>query len=148
VDDHFRRLGGRPGSVPFRGAGPANDERAFVDCWRQELLARAWRRLSSAGAEAGQPYYAVLRLRAERPADRSVEVAEQLSARLGLALTAAAVRHLSHRARALFAELLLDEARQSLGGDDARLEDELAELNLLQSCQEAQACGPRPALAW
>jgi hypothetical protein len=153
VDDHFGRPDGpptrpaRPPAAAFRDAGPANDERAFVDGWRQELLAWAWRRLSTAGAAAGQPYYVVLRLGAERPQAQPAELAAELSARLGRPLTAADVRRLSRRARARFAALLLDEARQSLGGDAARLEEELAELNLLTHGREAPACGPLAALA-
>ena len=148
VGDHRRRAGRGPSRVSLGDAEPAvppaevhGDDRAFLESWRQELLARAWRRLAGAAGQAGQPYYAVLRYRVEHPDVPSARMAEELSGRLGKPLTAANARQLLHRARAKFAELLLDETRHSLGGAAGRLEDELAELNLLKYCREALGRG-------
>jgi RNA polymerase sigma factor (sigma-70 family) len=145
VGDHRRRQGKQPRSAPLEGNEPAappepapEEDQAFRDSWREELLTRAWTTLSRIQQEFGQPYYQVLRFRVDQSGLSSEQMAEQLSAQLGKPMTAAGVRQLLHRARERFAELLLDEVRQSLGptGRDY-LEDELAELNLLKYCQSA-----------
>jgi RNA polymerase sigma-70 factor (ECF subfamily) len=65
-------------------------------------------------------------------------MAEQLSAVLGKPQTAAGVRQALHRARDKFAELLLYEVRQSLENPTKdRLEQELADLGLLEYCKPA-----------
>ena len=113
-------------------------DRAFLENWRQELLARAWKALAQVQQESGQPYYDVLRLRVEAPDLPSAEMAARLSARLGRPLTAAGVRQTLHRARERFADLLLDETRQSLGASDREhLEEELADLNFLKYCRSS-----------
>jgi RNA polymerase sigma-70 factor (ECF subfamily) len=144
VDDYRRRQGRLPHAVALEeGEPPAAPEdraaeQAFLDNWRQELLARAWKALAQVQQESGQPYYDVLRLRVEAPELPSADLAARLGARLGRPFTAAGVRQTLHRARERFADLLLEETRQSLG-DSARghLEEELAELNLLRYCQSA-----------
>ena len=114
------------------------EDQAFRDSWREELLTRAWLALSRMQQEFGQPYYQVLRFRVDQAGLTSQQMAEQLSQQLGKSMTAAGVRQLLHRARERFAEMLLDEVRRSLGpaGRDY-LEEELAELNLLKYCQSA-----------
>jgi hypothetical protein len=125
-------------SDPAPAQEPAEPEQAFLDSWREELLARAWKALAKLQEETGQPYYSVLRLRVEQPTLHSPEMAKHLTAALGKSLTAAAVRQLLHRSREKFAAALVEETRHSLGpaaGD--QLEEELAELNLLNYCRGA-----------
>jgi len=142
VQDHYREQarGLRPVALEHDPAGhdeQAAADQAFRESWRQELLARAWRALEQ---EAGQPFYAVLRLRADQPELTGGQMAEMLTARLGRDISPANLRQLLHRARERFAELLLDDIRQSL--EDApteRVAEELAELNLLKYCKDALA---------
>jgi len=102
------------------------------------LLARAWDRLKTAEQESGQPFFAVLRYRADHPDASSTEMAEQLSAQLGKAISSTHVRQLLHRARERFADGLLDEVVHSMadGSSDA-LEQELIDLNLYEYCRPA-----------
>jgi RNA polymerase sigma-70 factor (ECF subfamily) len=145
VDDWRRSQGKGPRAVPLEADEPvpapdegAAAEQAFRDSWRQELLSRAWKGLEQAQQETGQPYHAVLRCRVDHPDMPSAQMAELLGASLGKELSAAGVRQLLHRARERFADLLLEETRQSLeGAGGQQLEDELAELNLLKYCQAA-----------
>src|SRR5207253_7447 len=115
VADYHKRRQKWPRPLPAAGFEPAVDvpatdlDRQFLESWRDELLALAWAALAEAERCTGQPFYAVLRFRADRPDLRSPQLAEQLSALLGRPLTAAGVRQLLHRARERFAELLLNE---------------------------------------
>src|SRR5262249_14740500 len=110
----------------------------FVESWRQELLARTWQALADAESQTGQPFHTVLRLRVDQPDLRSAQMAEQLTARLGKPVSAAGVRQTLHRARDRFADLLLDEVSQTVGGSDVEdLEQELIDLDLLTYCQPA-----------
>ncbi len=145
VQDYYRQVGRAPRHVPLEDEEPvpAADEQeaaeqAFRDSWRQELLARAWKALAQVEIDTGQPYYELLRRRVDEPDLSSSDLADDLSKRLGRAFTPAGVRQLVHRARERFAELLLDDIRQSL--EDApkeRVLEELAELNLLKYCKDA-----------
>ena len=64
--------------------------------------------------------------------------AAQLSAQSGKPWTAVGVRQLLHRARNLFADVLVEEVARSLesSGQD-ELEQELVDLDLLSYCQAA-----------
>jgi RNA polymerase sigma factor (sigma-70 family) len=143
VQDHHRSQGKELRAVSLEADAPVADphdeaaERDFRESWRQELLARAWEALQQVQAQSGQPYYDVLRLRADSPDLSSTEMAETISSRLGRTITSANLRQLLHRARERFAELLFDEVTQSLeGASDEQVEEELAELNLLKYCQD------------
>jgi RNA polymerase sigma-70 factor (ECF subfamily) len=115
-----------------------DEDRAFLENWRAELLARAWVALSAVERQTGQPCYTVLRLRADHPTLRSPELAEKLSERLGRPVTAVSVRQSLHRARDRFADFLLDEIRHSLDEPTAdRLEEELRDLGLYDYCRPA-----------
>jgi RNA polymerase sigma-70 factor (ECF subfamily) len=115
-----------------------DEDRAFLENWRAELLARAWVGLSAYERESGQPCYTVLRLRAEHPDLRSPQLAERLTTVLGKSVTAVGVRQILHRARDRFADLLLDEIRHSLEDPTPdRLEEELTDLSLLEYCKPA-----------
>jgi RNA polymerase sigma factor (sigma-70 family) len=144
VQDYYRARGRemKPASLDVGAEIAAPDEgaaseQAFRDSWRQELLSRAWKALEQLQGETGQPFYEVLRLRVDQPDLSSAQLAEHLSGTLGKPLTAAGVRQLLHRARERFAELLLDDIRQSLeGAPSEQVVEELAELNLLKYCKD------------
>ena len=69
---------------------------------------------------------------------RAPQLAEALAARLDRAFTAAGIRQILHRSRERFAALLLDEVAHSLQSPTAeQLEEELAELGLLDYCRPA-----------
>jgi RNA polymerase sigma-70 factor (ECF subfamily) len=144
IADYRKQRWQWPGPLPADGAALADEavgaasDRQFVDSWCDELLARAWAALAEIEARTGQPFYAVLRFRADHPEMRSPRLAEQLSACLGKPLTAAGVRQTLHRARQKFADHLLDEVTQSLDNPTAeQLEEELLELGLLDYCRPA-----------
>lgn len=112
----------------------ADGDREFDDRWRDQLLARTWERLNQS-----QPlFHEVLRFRVQHPKMPSADMAEQLSSRLGKPLTAESVRQTLHRARDKFADLLIDEVAHTLESPTVeRLQEELAELNLLDYCGPA-----------
>ena len=129
-----------PGDDSALAANPqdADSDRSFVESWCDHLLARSWAALAEIEAGTGQPCYAVLRFRADHPEMRAPQLAEELTARLGRAFTAAGVRQILHRARGKFAALLLDEVANSLKSPTAeQVTEELAELGLLDYCQPA-----------
>jgi RNA polymerase sigma factor (sigma-70 family) len=144
VQDHYREVGRAPKAVQLDQDAPveASDEneaaeQAFRDSWRQELLSRAWKGLAGVEAETGQPYHEVMRLRVDQPDLSSADIAEHLARKLGRPFTAAGVRQLVHRGRERFAEVLLDDIRETMEGAPMdRVMEELAELNLLKYCKD------------
>lgn len=147
VADHQKRQRRRPYTLEQSVAdgaepdhGPEASERRFVDSWRDELLARAWKALAAEQHDGGQPYYAVLKYRAEHPEVNSGEMAEQLNARLRPArpYSEVGVRKALQRARLRFAELLIDDVAHSLGAPGREeLEQELVDVGLLPYCRSA-----------
>jgi hypothetical protein len=128
--EHSALVAGQPSLV--------DSDREFLSSWRDELLARAWAALEQFERDAGQPYFTVLRYRADHPDTRSPQMAEELSSRLGKTLNSSSVRQSLHRAREKFADLLLDEVVQSLDSPSAEsLEQELIDLELLEYCRPA-----------
>ena len=116
----------------------AEQEKALLLSWRDELLARTWTALEEAERTRGQPFYTVLRFRAEHPDLSSAEMAERLSEQMHKPLTAAGVRKTLERARDRFGDLLLDEIAEAI--DNPRpdaLADELSDLGLLEHCRAA-----------
>ena len=110
----------------------------FGTSWRDELLARCWQRLADDEQKSGKPYHTVLRYRVAHPDLRSPELADGLTKELGKPINAGAVRVLLHRARELFAELLLDEVTESLAsGSLDEAEQELIDLDLHEYCRPA-----------
>jgi RNA polymerase sigma-70 factor (ECF subfamily) len=129
-------------SVVLDGVSAADDnpnlDAAFLKEWREELLARAWEALAKAEKGSGSLYHTLLHFRASNPDVSSAQMAEQFAVKLGRPLSAAGVRQTIHRARELFADLLLDEAATSLETTDLdRVERELIDLELLPYCQDA-----------
>lgn len=109
----------------------ADPDRDFDVSWRDQLLARAWDCLK----EAQPAFHEVLRFRVEHPTMESADMARELGCRLGRPLTADAVRQTLHRAREMFANLLIDEVAHTLDDPtEERVREELADLNLLEYC--------------
>lgn len=116
----------------------ADSDRDFLTSWRDELLAHAWAALERFERDNGQPYFTVLRYRADHPDARSPEMADQLSSQLRKKLSSSSVRQSLHRAREEFADLLLDEVVQSLESPSVEaLEQELIDLELWEYCRPA-----------
>jgi RNA polymerase sigma factor (sigma-70 family) len=106
----------------------------FDDDWRAELLDRAWDAL----AAAKPTLHAALRLRADHPELSSPALAAGLGRQSGRPVTPEAARQLLHRARAKFADLLIDEVAHSLESPSADgVAEELRALNLLEYCRPA-----------
>jgi RNA polymerase sigma factor (sigma-70 family) len=144
VADYHKERRGWPGPLPADDATLAanreeiESDRQFLESWCDEFLARAWAALAAIEATTGQPFHVVLRYRAEHPAVRAPQMAEELSAQMGRPLTAVGVRQTLHRARQKFADLLLGEVAQSLDNPSSELlEQELIELGLLDYCRPA-----------
>jgi RNA polymerase sigma-70 factor (ECF subfamily) len=144
VADYRKQQRQWPGPLPGDGAAlvahaeEVESDHRFVESWRDELLARAWAALAAVEARTDQPFYAVLRFRADHPDMRSPQLAEQLTTQLGRPFTAAGVRQVLHRAREKFAALLLDAVADSLENPTGeQLEEELVELGLLDYCRPA-----------
>jgi RNA polymerase sigma-70 factor (ECF subfamily) len=146
IADHHRRrrrIQSIPDGAPEPEA-PAADihqqERDFLQNWREELLKRAWGALADIERRTGKAFHSALHLRANHPQLRSAEMAEQLSAQLGRAISAAGLRQTLHRARERFVDLLVVEVVHSLSEPTAeKLEQELIDLGLSGYCQQALA---------
>ena len=141
VIDHWRKA--RPDQMPDDitdppdHRDPSSDE-VFLERWREELLERAWEGLEQAEQTSGQPFYTLLRLKADTPEKRSIQIANEMSGILQKPISETAVRKTLQRARERFGELLLDEVARTIGSTDrADLEAELGELDLLTYCQPA-----------
>lgn len=122
-------------------AAPGDDpEEQFLQCWRKELLDRAWEALATAANPDGPPFYEVLRRSCEDGQLTSEELARQLTAELQPArpFTDAGVRKVLQRAREKFGSCLLAEVSRSLetSGRQA-LEEELRALGFWMFCRKA-----------
>jgi DNA-directed RNA polymerase specialized sigma24 family protein len=142
IADYHRRLkpvmplGGVP--EPFALVKADDNDRLFLESWREQLLTHAWDELALVQERTGQPFHTVLRLRADHPDLHSPQMAEQLSVLLGKPVNANWVRQVLLRARTKFGDLLLDDLVQSLERPTAeRLEQELNDLGLGDHCQGA-----------
>lgn len=122
-------------------AGPATPSQPFAEAdalwtaqWRQVVLERAWQALELAENEAPDSLvHTSLRLAAENPEATSAELADRVSRKLGRPYRAEAFRKQLSRARRLFAQLLVDEVKQTLKTPaPERVEEELIDLDLLK----------------
>jgi len=106
---------------------------SFDDNWRTELLERTWTEL-----RARRPlYHAALRFHVDNPELPTVALAVHLGQERGLPMTGVSARQTLHRARRLFAQLLLREVRESLvDPTPEQFEAELRELNLWAYCSQ------------
>jgi RNA polymerase sigma-70 factor (ECF subfamily) len=147
IIDHQRRQKSRRAAALEQLPEPAvsdpstlASDRQFLDSWREALLDRAWSALAAAEQETGQPFFTVLRFRAEHPGLPSPRMAEQLAASMGRSWSAEGLRQVLHRARTRFAEVLLNEVSASLDNADREaVERELDDLGLLTYCRSALA---------
>lgn len=144
VVNHQHRLKKRLASLdcevaaPSAEAAPSEEEQAFLNSWREELIQRTWRTLEAAERRSGQPCWTVLRLRADHPDLPAEELARKLGQRLGKSFTIDGFRQALRRARVKFVDLLLEEVTRSLEGPTAEeVEAELIALGLWSYCQEA-----------
>ena len=147
VVDHFKQKRKRP--LPLDTAvaepageawGPAEAEEQFIHSWREELLARAWSALGAEERQSGHPHFTVLTFRTENPKATSAEMARQLTDTLRpkRPFTETGVRKMLQRARAKFADFLIEDVAYSLGDCSTdELEQELIELGLLAYCRSA-----------
>jgi len=146
IVDHQRRQARRIRALPAQLEEPAAGQESespsdqqFLAEWRRELLDRAWNALQKYQTETGQPFFTVLRLRADQPDLSSPQMAE----RLGPEWTNGNVRKRLHQAREKFTELLVHEVRQTLDTSDPDLlAEELQDLRLLDYCREVL---PKPS---
>lgn len=141
--DHFRKKGGHaraasgvPELVPA-AAEPSADSAYDLE-WRKVLLDRCWDALEAQErASADNLGYSVLRLTVDRPDADSAALAAELSARVGRAVTPEAFRKQRSRARKAFAQLLVNEVRQTLEAPTADgVVGELTDLGLLEYVRE------------
>jgi RNA polymerase sigma factor (sigma-70 family) len=141
VTDYFRTRQAWPRQLGTDTPEPASPHEESVDAedeflksWREELLERTWKAL----AEVQPTYHAVLLYRVDNPDLSSAQMAQDLSARLGKPLNAAAVRKAMQRAHEKFADLLLEEIGCSIGSSTlSALSEELIALDLLKYCRSA-----------
>ena len=142
VFHHNKARKRRPGSLtaagPEANEGAANaQDRQLREAWRERLLALAWVALARHDRQTGQHLHLVLRFRADHPGLRSPEMARRLGAPLGQGVSPEWVRKwLARRGR--FGDLLVDAVERS--GPHAgpeELEQELADLGLLDACRGA-----------
>ncbi len=136
VADYCKRRQRQPLGLPEKFPEPAassdsENDRLFQESWRDELLAKTWLALEEVERTTNQPFFTVLRFRADHPDLRSPELASGLGEKLQKPLTAPAVRQWLHRAREKFADLLRAQVVDSLASDDPDdLDDELRDLGL------------------
>jgi RNA polymerase sigma-70 factor (ECF subfamily) len=145
VTDHYRRQ--RRDPLPFHGipepaTAPrpalAEAEERFAEEWRAQLIDRAFAALEAFEKRTGQPLYTLLHFRVDNPDLPVAEMARQLSGRLGQEPAATWVYKHLHKARQKLADLLVAEVAQTLDGPGVdEVEQELAELGLLQWCRPA-----------
>ncbi|MEM9410517.1 MAG: sigma factor, partial [Planctomycetota bacterium] len=118
---------------------PAGDEQ-FAEVWRDEMLKKAWDALYDLEVESGKAWYSVLQTRVNNPQMRSSDLALAMSEQLDKTISSANVRVLLHRAREKFSVLLIEIISNSLESNSAdQIEEELADLRLLEYCQAALA---------
>jgi RNA polymerase sigma-70 factor (ECF subfamily) len=143
VIDHHRRKKSRPLIISAETPEPESAEpdlmeldQKFLDCWRTEILETSWAELQKLQERTGQPFYTVLKLRADLPDLRSPDLAELLSERLGRTVNAGWVRQTLLRSREKFVGLIIDEISTSL--EDAtseQIDEELMDLGLWDYCR-------------
>jgi RNA polymerase sigma factor (sigma-70 family) len=142
IMDHHRRQQAQPRPLPEQ-LPAVDDQTDTVDAefnkhWRGEILGRTWEALAALERETGQLFHTVLRWRVEHPQHPAEELAQELSLQLGKPFTEGAIRVQLHRARAKYADLLLDEVARSLQSSAMeRIEQELIDLDLLSYCKAA-----------
>lgn len=125
------------GDLPLEDDSGDEDER-WVEAWRSNLLDLTWSALEAyERSHKGSVAHAVLKLRADCPDADSEELAERLADQLNRPVRADAYRQQLKRARARFAELLIQQIADVI--DDTNpdgIQDELASLGLLEQVRD------------
>jgi RNA polymerase sigma-70 factor (ECF subfamily) len=144
IRDHKKKQQRQEVAIDMEGNEPAVDpdsfaaDGAFLNGWRDELLARTWEALAKYERESGRMYHTTLDYRTRHPDISSAQMAEVFTERFGKPFTAPAVRQTTHRAREKFGDLLVEEVSRSLeSADAAAIEQELIDLGLHTYCQDA-----------
>ena len=110
----------------------------FTQVWRDEMLKQAWDALYDLETSSNKPWYSVLQLRVQNPKMGSADLARSMGEQLGKSVSSANVRVMLHRAREKFSVLLIETISSSLNATSAdQIEEELADLQLLEYCQAA-----------
>ena len=144
----FYRIRKRRGDVQldaklFEPTGENDDstrDEQFVQVWRDEMLKKAWDALYDLEVASGKAWYSVLQTRVKNPQMRSADLANAISEQLDKPISSANVRVLLHRAREKFSFLLIETISNSLESNSVdQIEEELADLQLLEYCQAALA---------
>ncbi|MFK7769454.1 MAG: RNA polymerase sigma factor [Mariniblastus sp.] len=113
-------------------------KREFAQVWRDEMLKKAWDSLYDLEASSGKPWYSVLQLRVQNPQMGSADLARSMTEQLDKPISSANVRVMLHRAREKFSMLLIETISNSLNTTSVdEIEEELADLQLLEYCQAA-----------
>jgi RNA polymerase sigma factor (sigma-70 family) len=116
--------------------GLARFEQQFLVSWRNDLLDRSWHAVKEMESQTGQPHHTVLRIRVDSPELNSKGWAARLSEAVGHPVTPGAFRQALQRARRAFTGHLIHEVAASLDEPTAAtMEEELAELQLLEYCR-------------
>jgi RNA polymerase sigma-70 factor (ECF subfamily) len=140
---HFRRGAQRSsvalgeGGFPEPGVEDAAD-REWLAEWRGCLLQRAWSALElhEQSAPDGMAH-TVLRLTADHPEESSAALAERASALTGRAVGVDVFRKQLSRARRHFAQMLVNEIRETLDHGSAEdVVEELCDLGLLEHVRD------------
>jgi RNA polymerase sigma factor (sigma-70 family) len=140
VRTYWQRKRRRAGADFDLGDLPADDSAETAQelaTWRQTVLDLAWKGLEEyERAHPGSVSWTVLRLRAEHPADDSVQLAARLSEATGRPFRPEAVWQQLRRARVRFAEALVAEVARTLEEPTPeRVEEELTEVGLMEYVQ-------------
>jgi RNA polymerase sigma factor (sigma-70 family) len=136
---HFRRGAHQP-STGIEGAAldtaevDAAADREWLAEWRGCLLRRAWQALELHEQSAPQGIaYTSLRLATDYPQESSTQLAERAAALTGRAVGVVAFRKQLSRARRLFAQMIVNEIRQTLESGSAEdVVEELCDLGLME----------------
>ncbi len=109
-------------------------ERELLQADRAAVIALAF-----AALRARKPdFHAALRMRTDHEDLAVLQLAAMFSRELGKEVSAAAFRQTLHRAREMFAELVVEQVAATLTDPSARaVEEELAALGLLGRCRDA-----------
>lgn len=142
--DYQRKKNRQPGTVQADVVEPAGEpdsgtsDREFLEIWRKELLDRTWQALAEVERTTGQPFHSVLRYRTDHPEVRSATMAEHFSRELGKEVNAQWIRKRLFLARERFTDLLVEEVTRSMDNpSETEVEEELADLELLDYCRDA-----------
>jgi RNA polymerase sigma factor (sigma-70 family) len=136
---HFRRSARTPDPVADSLACIAAEvddaaDREWLAEWRGCLLRRAWQALELHEQAAPEGIaYTTLRLTADYPQESSASLAGRASALAGRSVTVDAFRKQLSRARRHFAQLIVEEIRQTLeDGSADNVVEELGDLGLME----------------